>query len=416
MPAAQNVLTVQGDEPFSYAQVQFGPAPNQQQQAEPVVSRPKGQRSVPRLRVNSNIAVEPITQQTIDYPVTQQSVEYPFEQQSTVGPDYVPTTINPAKLSARLLQNVVYIQPNGQTYKPIEDTEPVVQIPRKNNYYYLQSAPIVSVPVTSSSPAISSEASSTAAAVTTTDDAIKEEVVFIPQPQKRPAPTRARQEARKSGRVTQQQQQQQQQYQAQRTERPEHHAPQYSSEQQSSEVEPDNFLTSLLSRFQEQQPQDTVAAAPFKPRSGSLQRPSNGGSRSEASKYLPEKNQLQLLQFPHELKSLSSSELRVLEEANKHMSTATDKPAGQKKQSLRNRANGKSTTPPPIPSLPPTAELVSNHRPVPTPVELSEEQRQFLASQGIRHLYRVDYDQAGNVLPLTYVLALDNRPGRAEQQ
>jgi len=364
----QSVASIPSDEPFSYAQVQFGPVAKQ---AETVVSRPKGQRSVSRPR--TNYAVEPATQQTIDYPAV--------------------TAANPVQLNSRLLQNVVYIQPNGQMYKAIEDTEQVVQIPRKNNYYQMVSE-VTSGPTTSAA-SITPLTSST----TTANPVEEEQVILIPRPKK--PNQRPRHEGRKSSRVQQQ---------TMRTEKPQQQQDQQQQQQQSSEVEPDNFLTSLLSRFQQTQPETTVATLP-KLRSSTKPK---SGNRSGTSKYLPDRNQLQLLQFPHELKALSSSELKVLQDTSAQIAAANDKSVGQK-QLLRN-TQVTVTEPPSL--LPSSVQLneqfILGNRPVPTPVELSEQQRQFLAAQGIRNLYRVDYDQSGNELPLTYVLALDNRPKLAE--
>lgn len=358
-------MPVPSDEPFSYAQVQFGPVAKQ---AETVVSRPKGQRSVSRPR--TNYAVEPATQQTIDYPSV--------------------TAANPVQLNSRLLQNVVYIQPNGQMYKAIEDTEQVVQIPRKNNHYQTISA-VTSRPTTS--------ASSLTSSTTTADPVEEEQVILIPRPKK--PNQRPRHEGRKSNRVQQQ---------VVRTEKPQQQQDQQQQQQQSFEVEPDNFLTSLLSRFQQTQPETTVATLP---KSRGNTRPKSG-NRSGSSKYLPDRNQLQLLQFPHELKALSSAELKVLEETSAQIATANDKSVGQK-QLHRNTAVTSTVPPSPLPSSVQLDErFILGNRPVPMPVELNEQQRQFLAAQGIRHLYRVDYDQSGNALPLTYVLALDNRPKSAE--
>jgi len=359
----QTVLPVSSDEPFSYAQVQFGPVAKQE---ETVVSRPKGQRSVSR--PITNYAVEPVTQQTLDYPAV--------------------TKMNPVPFSSRLPQNVVYIQPNGQMYKAIEDTEPVVQIPRKNHYYQTVSA-VTSGPTTS--------ATSLTSSTTTASPIEEEQVILIPRPKK--LNQRPRQESRKSSRVQQQ---------AVRTERPQHQPDQQL--QQSSEVEPDNFLTSLLSRFQQTQPETTVASLP---KLRGSQRPKNG-NRSGTSKYLPDRSQLQLLQFPHELKALSTAELKVLEETSAQIAAANDKVVGQK-QLLRNIPAVTDTTPlSPSSNVKLNERFILGNRPVPMPVELNEQQRQFLAAQGIRNLYRVDYDQSGNELPLTYVLALDNRPKLAE--
>jgi len=360
VPQQQAAVPVPNDEPFSYAQVQFGSAPRQ---AETVVSRPKGQRSVSR--PTTNYAVEPAVQQTVDY--------------SAVA------TANPVQLTGRLLQNVVYIQPNGQMYKGIEDTEQVVQIPRKNHYYQTISE-------------ITSPASATSltSSTTTTNPAEEEQVILIPRPKK--PNQRLRQESRKPIRVQQQ---------ALRTEKPQQQ--QDSQLQQSFEVEPDDFLTSLLSRFQQTQPETTATTVP---KARGSQRPKSG-NRSGTSKYLPDKSQLQLLQFPHELKALSSAELKVLEETSAQIAAANDKSVGQK-QLLRK--NPVTSTVSPSPSKPAklNERLAPGNRPVPTPVELNEQQRQFLAAQGIRNLYRVDYDQSGNELPLTYVLALDNRPKPSE--
>ncbi|XP_026822893.1 bromodomain-containing protein DDB_G0280777-like [Rhopalosiphum maidis] len=364
----QSVASVSNDEPFSYAQVQFGPVTKQ---AETVVSRPKGQRSVSRPR--TNYAVEPATQQTIDYPAV--------------------AAANPVQVNSRLLQNVVYIQPNGQMYKAIEDTEQVVQIPRKNNYYQTVSA-VTSGPTTSAT-SITPLTSST----TTADPVEEEQVIIIPRPKK--LNQRPRHEGRKSSRVQQQ---------TVRTEKPQQQQDQQPQQQQSSEVEPDNFLTSLLSRFQQTQPETTVATLP---KSRGSTRPKSG-NRSGTSKYLPDRNQLQLLQFPHELKALSTAELKVLQDTSAQIAAANDKSVGQKQLLQNTQVTG---TEPPSPS-PSSVQLnerfILGNRPVPMPVELSEQQRQFLAAQGIRHLYRVDYDQSGNELPLTYVLALDNRPKLAE--
>jgi len=181
---------------------------------------------------------------------------------------------------------------------------------------------------------------------------------------------------------------------------------------------------------QQQQPETTVATVP-KVRGGQR---SKGGNRPDSSKYLPDRSQLQLLQFPHELKSLSTAELKALEEASVQITDVNDKSVVvRQKQLLRNKPVPTTTTiatadeydavvSTAIPTPAEVEELYeslrhnnANSRPVPTPVQLNEQQRQFLASQGIRHLYRVDYDQSGNVLPLTYVLALDNRSKRIEQ-
>jgi len=365
----QSFSSIPNDEPFSYAQVQFGPVAKQ---AETVVSRPKGQRSVSRPR--TNYAVEPATQQTIDYPAV--------------------TAANPVQLNSRLLQNVVYIQPNGQMYKEIEDTEQVVQIPRKNNYYQTVSA-VTSGPTTSAT-SITPLTSSTTAA----DPVEEEPVIIIPRPKK--PNQRPRHEGRKSSRIQQQ---------TARTEKPQQQQDQQpQQQQQSSEVEPDNFLTSLLSRFQQTQP-DTTVATLLKSRGST--RPKSG-NRSGTSKYLPDRNQLQLLQFPHELKALSSAELKVLQDTSAQISAANDKSVSQK-HLLQNTQVTSSEPPSPSPSSVQLNErFILGNRPVPMPVELSEQQRQFLAAQGIRHLYRVDYDQSGNELPLTYVLALDNRSKLAE--
>uniref|UniRef100_A0A2S2NBJ1 Uncharacterized protein n=1 Tax=Schizaphis graminum TaxID=13262 RepID=A0A2S2NBJ1_SCHGA len=365
----QSFSSIPNDEPFSYAQVQFGPVAKQ---AETVVSRPKGQRSVSRPR--TNYAVEPATQQTIDYPAV--------------------TAANPVQLNSRLLQNVVYIQPNGQMYKEIEDTEQVVQIPRKNNYYQTVSA-VTSGPTTSAT-SITPLTSSTTAA----DPVEEEPVIIIPRPKK--PNQRPRHEGRKSSRIQQQ---------IARTEKPQQQQDQQpQQQQQSSEVEPDNFLTSLLSRFQQTQP-DTTVATLLKSRGST--RPKSG-NRSGTSKYLPDRNQLQLLQFPHELKALSSAELKVLQDTSAQISAANDKSVSQK-HLLQNTQVTSSEPPSPSPSSVQLNErFILGNRPVPMPVELSEQQRQFLAAQGIRHLYRVDYDQSGNELPLTYVLALDNRSKLAE--
>lgn len=380
-------------ESYSYAQVQIGAVSGTRQPTEPgLVARPKGQRSVSRPRANHPVP-EQVIQQTIDHP----------------------TTIFPVQFSPRLLQNVVYIQPNGQIHKPIEDAEQVVEIPRRNYFYghssELASAPLTVASVTASTPVTSAPANPVG----------DEPLVLIPRLKKPDHPTeKIRQDGRKTGRVQQQQQ-------SVKTARP---LPQQQL-QKESEVEPDNFLTSLLYRLQQQQQQDvdgpeepTVAAVVPKQRGG--QRTIGAGNRPDASKYLPDRNQLQLLQFPHELHSLSSAELRALDNAGAQITAANDQFVGQKRLS-KNRpvavSSAKQSTPPPPETL--SAELFDdeqNHhqspgnRPVPTPVELNKQQREFLAAQGIRNLYRVDYDQSGNVLPLTYVLALDNRPKRAEQQ
>ncbi|XP_015373029.1 PREDICTED: mediator of RNA polymerase II transcription subunit 15-like [Diuraphis noxia] len=361
----QTVLPVSSDEPFSYAQVQFGPVAKQE---ETVVSRPKGQRSVSRPRIN--YAVEPVTQQTIDYSAV--------------------TKVNPVPFSSRLPQNVVYIQPNGQMYKAIEDTEPVVQIPRKNHYTdeYQTISAVTSGPTTS--------ATSLKSSTTTVDPIEEEQVVLIPRPKK--LNQRPRQESRKSSRVQQQ---------VVRTERPQHQQDQQLP--QSSEVEPDNFLTSLLSRFQQTQPETTVAALP---KLRGSQR-AKSGNRSGTSKYLPDRSQLQLLQFPHELKALTTAELKVLEETSARIAAANDKSV-EKKQLLRDTPDTDTASHSPSSNVKLNERFILGNRPVPMPVELSEQQRQFLAAQGIRNLYRVDYDQSGNELPLTYVLALDNRPKLAE--
>lgn len=383
-------------ESFSYAQVQFGP-PVAEAAAGTTRGRSKGQRSVSRPAGRVQL-VDTLTQQSVDRPVTTvdsvPAIEYPV------------TTIGPAVLSAHLLQNVVYIQPNGQMYKPIEDVEPVVQIPRR----------VVS-PSSLASTDSTSTSTTTAASPTPEDE---QPVVLIPQqPPPKKVQSRPRQEGRKPGRarpeITLQQHHELQHQQHLR----QHH------NQQSSEVEPDNFLTSLLARLQQQQeeqnlqpPEATVAAA-VRPRGS--QRTKGHGSRSESSKYLADRNQLQLLQFPHELKALSTAELKALEDATTQIA---DKPIGQKhSSSTRNGRPVSVIPPPPPPQIQPqptttttAARLALGNRPVPTPVELNEQQRQFLLSQGIRNLYRVDYDQYGNALPLTYVLALDNRPKRAEQE
>lgn len=360
----QTAFPISSDEPFSYAQVQFGSVAKQE---ETVVSRPKGQRSVSR--PSTNYAIEPATQQTVDYPAV--------------------TKVNPVQLNSRLLQNVVFIQPNGQMYKAIEDTEPVVQIPRKNHYYQTISE-VTSGPTTS--------ATSFTSSTTTAGPVEEEQVIVIPRPKK--LNQRPRQESRKSNRVQQQ---------APRTERPQQKQDQQL--QQSSEVEPDNFLTSLLSRFQQTQPETTVATLP---KARGSQRPKSG-NRSGTSKYLPDRSQLQLLQFPHELKALSSAELKVLEETSAQIAAANDKSVGQK-QLLRNTPVTSTVPPSLLSNVKLNERLIPGNRPVPMPVELNEQQRQFLAAQGIRHLYRVDYDQSGNELPLTYVLALDNRPKLAESK
>ncbi|VVC34236.1 Hypothetical protein CINCED_3A020573 [Cinara cedri] len=403
-PQQQNFLqsTDEGSQSFSYAQVQFGPASTQQ--AEPAVSRPKGQRSVSKPRVqNNNVVIDPVTQPTVDRPVAS-------------------AIVSPAQLNARLLQNVVYIQPNGQMYKPIEETEQVVQIPRRNHYYYQ----------TSEGPTVS--ATSAAASTTVAPRPAEEEpVILIPRP-KKPINQRPRQETQKSGRTQQQQ--------STRAEAPiQQQAYQLQPEQSSSEVEPDNFLTSLLSQLQLQQQQqqqqqlqeDTTTLVPPKSSRGSQRLSATKANRrpEATTKYLDDRSQLQLLQFPHELETLSGAELKALEEANAQIATpaVNDKSKStrqrqQKQQPIRHRPTTSTTKSPPPPP-PPSRESEefdeqalfprTGNRPVPTPVELDDQQRQFLAAQGIRHLYRVDYDQSGNVLPLTYVLALDGRPKRDEQ-
>lgn len=168
---------------------------------------------------------------------------------------------------------------------------------------------------------------------------------------------------------------------------------------------------------QEQEPEKvTTAAVP-------VAQVKQRGAGVQRSKYLPDRNQLQLLQFPHELKSLSSAELRALEDgAAVYAAADDDKPAVAQKRPPKNGRPVSNATPPPPPPpqpvpvpLPLPAELFDGGRPVPTPVRLDEEQRRFLAEQGIRNLYRVDYDQSGNALPLTYVLALDDRTKRRPQ-
>lgn len=417
----QNLAPAQGEEPFSYAQVQFGPGPVTGIQA-------KGQRSVSRPRPN-RVVVEPVAQQTVDY---------------------LATTVRPVQLTHRMLQNVVYIQPNGQMYKPIEETEPVVHIPRKNYYYDYQQ--VDETGAVTSGPAIGASS-----ATTTTVPVEEEPLVLIPRPKKlnpsRPRPQEGRKFQRTQHAVAvgvenpsskqavrtewpqrQQQKQPEPLQNQQQKQLEQQQLEQLYQQQLSSEVEPDNFLTTLLSRFQQkqqhQQEQETTVATEQKPRGG--QRSSKGGDRSNASKLLPERSQLQLLQFPDELKSLSLAELKALERASAQIADHNDKSVVRQKQLLRNRqvadssttASAVATTTHLTSPSPPSQSVelddepqrhFSGNRPVPTPVELSEEQRQFLATQGIRHLYRVDYDQAGNALPLTYVLALDNRPKRAEE-
>lgn len=388
LPQRQDVALTYPEEPFSYTQIQFGSAMT--------ASRPKGQRSVSRPR-NNQVVVEPIVQQTIDYPSA---------------------PLRPEQFSVRLLQNVVYVQPNGQMYKPVEDTESVVHIPRKNRY------PQQQWPIISDGP--TTGASSTSTTTTATDPAEEEQVVLIPRP-KNPDHQRSRHEGRKSGRTQQSARTdilQQPQYPIQQQQ-----------QQQSSEVEPDDFLASLLSGLQTQRPQQVTTVATVSKARGSQR--SKVGNRSSASKYLPDSSQLQLLQFPYELKSLSTTELKALEEASVQIADANDRSVfGRQKQLLKIRPvhttttdattfdeNGAVVTSTPMPAEfeelhEPRRHLHGNNRPVPTHVQLNEQQRQFLAAQGIRHLYRVDYDQSGNVLPLTYVLALDNRPkhtGRKEQ-
>lgn len=478
----QNFGPTQSNEPFSYAQVQFGPVPADQPE-QPVIIRPKGQRSVSRPRTNQPV-LDPLVQQTIDHPAT--SFPVPF--------------------SPRLLQNVVYIQPNGQIHKPIEDSEPVVEIPRKNRFYTQASQ---TTSATTPTPI------ATTAFVAPANLAEEEPVIVIPRPKKPNSqnlenarkPGKPQQEPRKSGRTQQQQQQQQQQHQQQQHQQQQHLRQQQqqlqvqqtvqqqpikiesSSQQQSSEVEPDNFLSSLLYRLQQQQEDlqqqqqqqeelqqqqqqyqqqqehavTTTTASVPKQRGGQRSR---GGHRPDnASKYLPDRSQLQLLQFPHELHTLSSAELKVLEAgAGAEIAAANDQYVAQKRLPKKRPVAVSSTTKSPVRSSfsklfdgrqststklfngqrPSSAELFDGHqpsdavqfdghqpsteelydgprsfvagnRPVPTPVELNDQQRQFLATQGIRNLYRVDYDQSGNVLPLTYVLALDNHPKRAEQ-
>lgn len=419
----QNLAPAQGEGPFSYAQVQFGP--------EPVASnQPKGLRSVSRPRPN-RVVVEPVAQQTVDSPGT---------------------TLHPVQPTYRMLQNVVYIQPNGQMYKPIEDIEPVVQIPRKNYYKYqhvdevgaetlqgpaigassvsVEEEPLVLIlgPKKPSRPRLQEGRQAQR-----TQQMVSTERPPSPPPQQQKAvrtqwPQRQQQKLSQQQHQEQQQQEQQQQEQQQQRQQ----AEQLYQQQLSSEVKPDNFLTSLLSRFQQkqqrpqhQQEQETTAQ---KPRGG--QRSNKGGDRSNASKLLPERSQLQLLQFPDELKSLSLTELKTLEQASAQIADHNDKSVVRQKQLFRNRQAAANPTtastvvttthlpPPPPQSTEIDDESQQNfpvNRPVPTPVELSEEQRKFLAAQGIRHLYRVDYDQAGNALPLTYVLALDNRPKKADE-
>lgn len=383
-PRQKNVGSTQTEEAFSYAQVQFGPTT--------ATTRTKGQRSVSRPRINQ-VVVEPITQQSVDY------------SSITVRPEHF-----------RLLQNVVYIQPNGQMYKPIEDAEPVVHIPRKNHY---PQQPQQQWPVISDGP--TTGASSTSTTTTAVSPIEEEQVVLIPRP-KKPNQQRFRHEGRKSGRAQQ----------AARTEslqEPEYQIQQQQQlqQQQSSEVEPDNFLTSLLSRLQLQHQQQQETTGITTPKARGSQR-SKGGNRPGASKYLPDTSQLQLLQFPHELKSLSTAELKALEEASVQIAEANDRSVVRQKLLQRNTpvsttvaddvvATTATSTPAEVEELHESPrQFHENNRPVPTPVQLNEQQRQFLASQGIRHLYRVDYDQSGKVLPLTYVLALDNRSKRTEQQ
>lgn len=379
----KNAVPVEGTEPFSYAEVHFGTTPERNEPLM-VVSRPKGQRSVSRPTLN-HVQSEPVSQQTIDHPAT---------------------VVNPvAQFNTRQLQNVVYIQPNGQIYKPTEETEPVVQIPRQNHHFQQID-----------SSAATSASSTTAATI----PAEEEPVIVIPRPKKPVVNQRPRHEGRKAGSRAQQQQRQQKQDQQQQQKQD-----QQQQQQQSPEVEPDNFLSSLLGRLQqqqlqqqqqlEQQQQQTVQVVTAPRTEGSSrtdQRPKSG-SRAAGSKYLADKNQLQLLQFPHELKALSGAELRVLEQASAQIAVANDKSVERKHQ---HRTTSKPAVTKVAAVVPPHAELdqrpvqLQNHnRPVPTPVELNEQQRQFLATQGIRNLYRVDYDQAGNELPLTYVLALDNK-------
>lgn len=351
-------VPVRGQEPFSYSAVQFGPT-----EPSETVTRPKGQRSVSRPRVAADLAAEPIAQQTVDYTAA----------------------AYPVPVKARLSPNAVYVQPNGQMYKPIEDTEPVVSIPRKNYYYQPQ-------PESTTVMAVSASTSTTTAAAPVEGD--EEQLVFIPRPRFEPkkpdTPQRPRQEPRKPVRV-------QRLRPATRTETLPPPTPTPPAE--SAEVTPDDFLTSLLARFQQQQQQPEQEYQPQRqqqqpedrtkaPRAGPRPKAGNGNRNS---KYIADKNQLQLLQFPHELESLSGDELRALEQVN----------------AARISAHQKSAK---------AAAAVRGNRPVPTPVELDDEQREFLATQGIRHLYRVDYDRSGNPLPLTYVLALDNRPQRIEQQ
>lgn len=422
LPQQQNSLGTQVNEPFSYAQVQFGPAPETVAEQQPiVVARPKGQRSVSRSKINN--AVEPIAQQTADYSAT--------------------TAVSPIQLTARLLQNVVYIQPNGQQHKSVEDVEPVVHIPRRINQYQFDD--ITSSPIQTSAPLTVSSKTTTTTAVP-----IEEQpVIIIPRPKKpsqRLRPQEARNpggiqqqfEAVKTERFQQQKQHQTQQIQQYQNQQHDDDLLQYQDLQQqqnlrqnqnnqqpyqlSSEVEPDNFLTSLLSRFRQQHHQQETTASPVPTKVRGSQRSKNGNRGTGGpSKYLADRNQLQLLQFPHELKSLSSAELKKLEEV---AATAEidERRAGQR-QLQRNQPVTHSVVAAATsqPKLAPKTQVrpstgIAGNRPVPTPVELNEQQRQFLAAQGIRHLYRVDYDQSGNPLPLTYVLALDSRPKRRETE
>jgi len=336
-------------------------------------------------------------------PVPEQAVQQTIDH---------PTTIFPVQFSPRLLQNVVYVRPNGQVHKPVEDAEQVVEIPRRNYFYGLSPEPATSAPVTVAPAVTAPTPPVTSAPANPAED---EPLVLIPRLKKPDRPTgKIRQDGRKTGKAQQQQ--------SAKTARP-----QQLRQQQQSEVEPDNFLTSLLYRLQQQHqqdpdgPEEPTAA----PRQRGGQRWKGAGDRPDASKYLPDRNQLQLLQFPHELRSLSSAELRALENAGARIAAADDQFVGQKRLPKNRPAavSGAKQSPPPeaLPAEPfdggeQNGQQSAGNRPVPTPVELNEQQREFLAAQGIRNLYRVDYDQSGNALPLTYVLALDNRPKRAEHQ
>ncbi|XP_050427079.1 uncharacterized protein LOC126837281 [Adelges cooleyi] len=331
----------QNDESFSFAQVRFGPTEASQLQqpapAEPLSesTRSKGQRSVSK----------PLAYNIPDPVSAQQSLEY--------------ATINPVLLNARLLQNVVNVHHNGQMTKPTEETGQVVYIPKKKFY---SSAPV--------SGTVAPVRATTANRVAQTDDAVViPKPKYVPQQQQRPV-QRPRQEGRKASRP-------QPQSSVSATEPPATRSP-------PAELLPDNFLTSLLKQFQNQA--ELTSAAPAKVRGG--QRSNAAVDSDTPTRYIPDKSQLQLLQFADEQKSLSRSELKTLDDAGIQLQPAGDK----------------------------SRQFAYKSRPVPQPVELDDHQRRYLASQGIRNLYRVDYDESGNALPLTYVLALDARPKRTEQQ